>query len=73
MIEVSKEVFFQAIGSENIRCWPEATYVEWYIDWHDNSIGKTTPGFKNIYTSEGKTPKKYFLTPQFAKKKGITE
>lgn len=72
MIEVSKEVFFQAIsGPENINPRPENTYAEWYM-YPEICVGKTTPGLKNSYTEDGKAPQKYFLTPKFAKKKGIT-
>lgn len=63
LILVSKEAFFAVIGPLDVhpRPFPCSSM------WETRSrvlIGKTTPGYANGWTPEGKAPKVYMLTPE---------
>ena len=69
MIEVTKAQFSSAIGGpENINPRPERDHSAWEIVGTRQLIGKTTPGYMGGSPGE---PKRYYLTPEFAARKGI--
>ena len=44
MVEVSKDVFFKAVGSLDVHPRPERMHCSWEISGR-RVIGKTTPGY----------------------------
>jgi len=67
MREVSKEAFFKAIGGpENIHPRSERTESIWEVVGTRQQVGRSEPG----YASPHGTPYRYWLTDDFAKRKG---
>lgn len=67
MIEVTKAQFYGAIaGPENIHPRPERTEVIWENQQTRQQVGRSEPG----YVDPGAT-KRFFLTTDFAARKGI--
>lgn len=67
MIEVTKETFFRAIGPENVHPFNERERTVWSIQDSRVLVGESTPG----YASPPHTPHRYWLTDEFARRKGV--
>ncbi len=69
MIEVSKETFYRAIGGpEDIIPRSERDETIWEINHSRQRVGRSLPGYANTCPAGTKC---YWLTDEFAAKKGI--
>lgn len=70
MIEVSKDQFYKAIGGpEDIHPRSERTETIWEIQHTRQRVGRSEPGYVNNCP---RGTKRYWLTDEFAKKKGLS-
>lgn len=62
LVVVTKGEFFAYVGPRDIHPRAERNCSVWQTR-EQVMVGKTTPGYANGWTSEGKAPDVYMLTP----------
>lgn len=68
MIEVNKDTFYRAIGGpEDIIPRSERNETVWEVNHTRQRVGRSEPG----YVSNPSGAKRYWLTDEFATKKGL--
>ncbi len=68
MIEVSKDVFYKAVGPENVHPRCERTETIWEIQHTRQRVGRSVPGYVNDRPDGAK---RYWLTDDFAARKQV--